>query len=148
MPQANDKVQKHWTIGSLEGERFDFTPVWQVLDREVAGASGKDVECQYIKVRVGEKDYTFNYLDIFMFIYFTANEELRKNLAMRYERKVYYIPYDVTFKLDAREKEEGMAKRRIELPIDDLTMAIARNEALSLKDPTGKVKDWVVKGKK
>lgn len=151
--KTNGDVDKgKWSIQSQAGERFDFFPIWEIPDKDALKDSvemGKEIECRWIDIKIGDKTHRFNYLDLFMFVYFTANEEMRQNLAMRLERRVTYIPYDVTFKLDKEEKEAGMAKRHIELPVDDITMAIARSESLALKSSvTGKVPDWVTKGKK
>lgn len=146
-----DVDKKKWGISALDGTRFDFFPIWELPDKDALKDSvqmGKEIECRFIDIKIGEKVHRFNYLDLFMFMYFTANEEMRLNLAMRMERQVTYIPYEVSFKLDKEEKETGLAKRHIKLPVDDITMAIARSEALALKDPvSGKVPDWVMKGK-
>lgn len=122
--------KKHWGITSKEGKRMNFLPIFEANEEgEIETLFVK----QYFTDEKGvEHDFTFNWLDIYMFVYFVANEELRQQLAARYERKVNYIPYDVTFTLDAEEKAKGMAKRRIELPVDEVTMAIARNEAWKL----------------
>lgn len=121
------KTKKAWGIHSFEGTRLDFLPVFEV------NADSKEVETRYLKLHFSkegkEYEFTFNWLDIYMFVYFVCNEELRQQLASRYERKINYIPYDVTIKVTETEKEEGVVKRRIELPVDELQMAIARNEA-------------------
>lgn len=149
---TGDVDKGKWSIKTLTGERFDFFPIWELPDSKYEGDSvqmGKEIECRYIDVKVGETVHRFNYLDLFMFMYFTANEEMRQNLALRQERKVSYIPYDVTFKIDKEEAQAGIAKRHIELPVDDITMAIARNEAFKLKDPiSGKLPAWLKKASK
>jgi len=81
---------------------------------------------------VEDKAYKFNFVNLFQFIYFISNEELRQSLALRYQRRINKIPYDLSFKLDKEEIEKGFAKRRVELPVDEITMAIARNEAFKL----------------
>lgn len=126
------QVKKSWGIYSKEGIKLDFLPVFDV------NKDNGDVETRYLKLNFKdpmtkvEREFTFNWLDVYMFIYFASNEELRQNLASRYERKVAYIPYDVTFKLTDEEKASGVIKKRIELPVDELQMAIARNEAFKM----------------
>lgn len=158
---SNDakRIKKGWNIGSKEGEKITFIPMFEVVEKpddtsQVAG----DVECTYVQVikegKNGKETMTFNYLDIYMFMYFTASEELRQNLAQRYERNVSMIPYEVEFTLDPKEKETGKAKRRIELPVDEITMAVARNEAYKMtssklgKGGSLNPKDYVYKRKK
>ena len=132
--------KKHWGITSKEGVRLNFLPIFET--NEETG----EVETRYLKLsfkddKGKDTELTFNWLDIYMFVYFASNEELRQNLAARYEREVKYIPYDVTIQISPEEKAEGTAKRRVELPVDELTMAIARNEAYKMlmrskiKDP-------------
>jgi hypothetical protein len=122
--------KKYWAIGSKEGDKLEFFPIFETNE-------DGEVEVRYIKLKFRDekgrpKEMTFNYLDIYMFMYFTANEELRKNLMARHERITNYIPYDVRVELSDQEKAQGYANRRVELPIDELTMAIARNEAWKL----------------
>lgn len=139
-------IKKRWKLRSINDKtEVEFYPVFELTQSEdgkttfdVASMADKDVECTRIEVSIpdgkgGRKELVFNYLDLFMFVYFCANEELRQQLQMRYERQVNYIPYNVTFNLDAEEKQSGTARRRIELPIDELTMAIARDEAMRIR---------------
>jgi len=132
--------KKQWRINSINGEgKLEFSPVFEVSE------DTGDVETRYLELTFLErgnlKKMVFNWLDIYMFVYFTCNEELRRNLAARYERQVNYIPYDVTMKVTKEEWESngGMVKRRVQLPVDELQMAIARNEAFKMmmrtKDP-------------
>ena len=93
---------------------------------------GQDIECKAIQMKHEGKNYTFNFMNLFQFMYFISNEELRQGLAMRYQRRANRIPYEVTFKLSPEEITRGMCKRRIELTVDELAMAIARNEAWKL----------------
>lgn len=127
--------KKKWGLTSKEGARYDFFPQF-VLTTEDNSASGKpgEVECQFIRIewkdqKGNDQHATFNYLDLYMFIYYCCNEELRQNLAMRYERQVSFIPYEVSFKLSPEEKSTAIVKRSIQLEVDELIMAIARNEA-------------------
>lgn len=126
--KGHDK--KHWAIRSKDGHKLEFFPIFE------ANEDG-EVQCTHIQLRFtdekgNERTMLFNYLDIYMFMYFTANEELRRNLAARHERLTNYIPYDVQIKISDDEKARGIANRRIELPVDEITMAIARNEAWKL----------------
>ena len=119
-------MTKKWTIKSAEGTKFDFYPIFRVRNEE------NDVECKDIKIKIGEKEHTFDFINLYQFIYWCASEELRRGLQMRYERRINNIPYDVSFKLSDDEARDKFAKRRISLPIDELSMAIARNEAFKL----------------
>ena len=114
-------MSKTWKLGELE-----FTPIFG------ESADGQDIECKSIKIKLGDKDETVNFVNLYQFIYFAASEELRMGLAHRVTKQVNRIPYEVTFKLEPDEIKRGMAKRRIELSIDELTMAVARNEAWKL----------------
>lgn len=136
--------KKRWKVRSINNKTdVSFHPVFEVKKSDgvstmgIPTASDKDIECTRIEMKFDsdgkEKELVFNFLDLFTFIYFCANEELRQQLQMRYEKQVNYIPYDVTFKVDKEELQSGFAKRRIELPVDELTMAIARNEAWKLQ---------------
>jgi hypothetical protein len=133
---------KEWKVGTLNNKgRIGFTPVYQ--QEVVNGEPTDNIKCVGIRMRVGEEIYEFNYDNIFQFMYFTANEELRQNLLQKYERKVNYLPYDTSFKLSKEEMQSGSAKRRINLPVDEIIMAIARNEAWKLMP---KVQMDVLKG--
>jgi len=135
----SDIQKKKWSVRTLNDKtNIDFFPEFIVKNPEgessmgIPTATDKDVECRYVHMTIGDKTYIFNFLDLFMFIYFCANEELRQQLMLRYERQVTYLPYDVSFKLDAEEMKSGQAKRRIELPVDEITMALTRDEAKKL----------------
>lgn len=130
LKQKSGHVKKQWRIRSKEGDALEFYPIMQVNENE-------EVETTHIQLKFRdekgrEKVLTFNYLDIYMFMYFTANEELRQNLLARHEKQTNYIPYDVHIELSDQEKKAGQARRRVELPVEELTMAIARNEAWKL----------------
>lgn len=123
-------AKKQWRITSKEGKLLEFFPIFEA--KEDGNVEATNIQFKFIDEKGREQVMTFNYLDIYMFMYFTANEELRQSLAGRHERMTNYIPYDVQIKLNDKEKAQGYANRRIELPIDELTMAIARNEAWKL----------------
>lgn len=126
--------QKYWRLQSAQGKIFEFFPLFEIDE----SSQEPKVECKRVDIKVDGKMYTFDFANLYQFIYFIANEELRRSLLLRYERKVNYIPYEVTFKISEDEKAMGVAKRRIELTVDEITMAIARNEALKLKFGFGK----------
>lgn len=130
--------KKQWRIASKEGGKLEFYPIFEV-NEESGDVEARWLQLKFLDDRGKEKVMTFNWLDIYMFVYFACNEELRRNLAARYERNVNYIPYDVTINLSDEEKALGVVKRRVELPVDELQMAIARNEAFKMlmrtKDP-------------
>ncbi len=119
-----------WRIKSAEGEVFEFLPIFEVTDRP--GEEAKDIECKVIQIKIKDQTYSFNFINLFQFIYFVSSEEFRKGLQLRYERRINNIPYEVSFKISEEEKRNGFVKRRINLPIDELSMAIARNEAHKL----------------
>lgn len=127
---SNKVEKKNWKIRSKEGEEINFFPVFDVIEKpEDTSALSGDLECSYIQIKVGDKTMTFNYLDLYMFLYFISSEELRINLAKRYERNISMIPYEVSFTLDREEKEKGFAKRLIQVPVDEISMVYARGKA-------------------
>lgn len=125
----NSKAKKSWKIKSADGTTFAFTPIFQINPENKDDL--KEIECTHIEIQnIDEENapiYSFNYINLFQFIYFIANEELRQQLLQRAQRTVNYIPYDVMFTLDEEEKRKGVAKRRINLSVDEITMAVARD---------------------
>lgn len=121
--------KKAWRIKDKNTHGWlEFYPIFEVSE------DTNEIECRFIQMkfrddRGKDHEFMFDWLNIYMFMYYTCNEELRQGLAQRYERKVNYIPYDISMKLSKEEIESGQAKRRVELPVDELTMAIAREEA-------------------
>lgn len=118
-------------------------------DNEVKMATSDDVECTLVKCDLetseGKKiSFDIPYQNLMMLIYFCANEEERQKMQIRIQRQITEIPYEVTFKLDKGEIEAGMAKRLIKLPVDNITMAIARSEAqlFAGKANLGNMNDW------
>lgn len=112
-------------------------------------ATNKEVECTMINVKMVDKKgketiMDLGFQEIFMFIYYCCNEELRQALQLRQERKITELPYEVTFKLDKGEIEAGMAKRLIKLPVDEITMAAARANAQLIKGTANleTLEDW------
>jgi hypothetical protein len=132
MPEP-EKQTKKWSIKAANtGTVFDFFPVFLVNEEN------GDVECKEIQIEVNGKTHRFAYDNLYMFMYFVSNEEMRRKLMQRYEQQITNIPYDVTFKLDTTERETGQAKRRITLQVGEIAMAMVRAEAAMLrsKDPT------------
>jgi len=113
---------KKWFLKTLEGEKVSFYPVF-IVD------SQNNIECQRVVIKIDENKYTFNFLDLLMFVYFIGDEEQRRKLTNIEMKTIREIPFNVTFKIGEREKKEGIAKRRIMLPIDNLIAAYCRDEA-------------------
>ena len=150
--------KKKWKVRTADKTKeISFFPTFEVRKMEkdeIHIATAKDVECTFVDLEFtddnnpdGKVEMRMNFLDLYMFVYFIANEELRQSLQMRYERKMTQIPYEVTFKLDAEEKERGMAKRTITLGVDEIAMAMARSEAQLLKGKItrGSVEEFIHK---
>jgi hypothetical protein len=130
---GKEKIEKkYWQIRDASGHLLEFFPIFVVQDEK--GDKPGEVEVRNLEMRFTDQKgavhtMLFDWMNIYMFVYYTANEELRQQLATRYERKVNYIPYDLTISISPDEARAGTAKRRVELPVDELTMAIAREEA-------------------
>jgi len=135
---------KKWKVRTADKTKeISLFPTFEVgkkPDEDLSGATAgaKDIECTFVDIEIsddkgGTQSMRMNFLDLYMFVYFIANEELRQSLQMRYERKITNIPYEVTFKLDKEEMQRGMAKRLITLGVDEIAMAIARSDAQLLK---------------
>lgn len=128
--------RKQWGFHTPNGDSVHLFPVFETsvpADGQV-DISGKEVECRWVDIEIKTRDgkevsLRSNYLDLFMFVYMCANEELRQQLQMRYERQASQIPYEVTFSLSDAEKTSGVARRLITLSVDEITMAIARSQA-------------------
>lgn len=135
----NKIQQKHWSVRTVNGNKnIHFLPIFEIdeaavkraMDSGAVNINDKEVECRYVELDVGDgKILRFNFLDLFGFIYHCANEELRQQLSLRYERQLNYIPYDVDFKLSGQERQDGKARRRIQLPVDEISMAYAKSLA-------------------
>ena len=118
----SNKETKKWSIKTLEGKKVDFFPVF------VANEKG-DAECIKVILKIDGENYTFPYLEILMFCYMIGNEEQRRKLTNIQFKKVTYLPYNVSFKISEQEKKEGMARRRIELPVDNIIASYFKGEA-------------------
>lgn len=126
-----EKVKKNWKLQSKDGAVFSFFPVFEY------SKENDFVDCELVEVEIENKDgttakHTFHYLELYLFIYFCANESIKRTLEMRYERKIKHIPYDVSFKLTKEEMDSGIAKRRIELQMDEVQWFIAKQEAMEM----------------
>lgn len=152
----SDIEQKKWKVRTADATKeISFYPTFEVKKKQedmIGVASDKDVECSFVDIEITDdkgavQSMRMNFLDLYMFVYFIANEELRQSLQMRRERKINNIPYEVTFKLDPEEIKRGMAKRLITLGVDEIAMAMARSEAQLLKGKItrGSVEEFVHK---
>jgi hypothetical protein len=147
--EKGHKERKFWKVTGAGGT-LKFYPVFMINEET------KEVECRTLEMTFEtdhkEHKFVFDWLNIFMFIYYTANEELRQQLASRYERKVNYIPYELTIPVTPEDARVGNVKRRVELPIDELTMAVAREEAWKIflrnKDKVGDPRAFIYKKNK
>ena len=138
----SDIEKKGWKVHTADGKKeIKFIPIFQVKEMaegtQFAGGLTKEVECRLVDIFVPDEkgkevNYQMNFTDLFMFVYMCAEEELRQQLQMRWERQSVNIPYEVTFKLSDDEIEAKMAKRLITLTVDEITLAIARAGANKL----------------
>lgn len=123
------KNGKAWKLKAANnGKVLEFYPVFDIQ----GSGPMTEVEAKEVILKIGKDEYKINFTNLFQFVYFIANEELRQGLALRYDRKVNYLPYDVSFKLDDQEVQQKFARRRINLPVDEIITAYARNEAWKL----------------
>ena len=124
--------KKYWRIEDKRNRHvLEFFPLF-LVNPESGEVECRNLEMSFTDEKGVKHDMLFDWLNVYMFIYYTANEELRQQLATRYERKVNYIPYDVKIPVTQADLQAGSVGRRIELPVDELTMAIARDEAFTL----------------
>lgn len=139
---ASDLEKKGWTVKTADGQKdIKFIPIFKVTETPegtaYAGGLTKEVECRLVDIFVPDENgkelnYQMNYPDLFMFVYMCADEELRRQLQMRWDRQATSIPYEVTFTLSPDEIQSKMAKRLITLTVDEITLAIARAGANKL----------------
>lgn len=125
--------KKYWSVRTADNKNIKFYPIFEVnegIDAEKGLVGGNEIECKFVDVDFGDgKQMRFNFMDIYMFMYACANEELRQQLNLRVERPIYEIPYELTFKLTTDEKAAGFAKRLVKLPVEELAMSYARSLA-------------------
>lgn len=149
----SDIEKKKWKVRTSDNSReISFFPVFEVnklAPGETKIAGNKEVECKFIDVEMNDNEgrkveMRLGFQELYMFIYYCANEELRQQLMLRYERHITNIPYEVSFTIDEEEKAKGIAKRLITLPVDEITMAIARSEAQALEGRAtlGSIEEW------
>ena len=138
-----DVIKKGWKVRTANRDReLTFYPIFEVKQLPeglmLAGGQNKEVECRYVEIHIPRKKggddeiLRLNFTDLYLFVYTCAEEELRQQLQMRWERQSVNIPYEVTFKLDEEEIQRKMAKRLITLTVDEITLAIARAGANKL----------------
>ena len=60
---------KKWFLKTLEGEKVYFYPVF-IVD------SQNNIECQRVVIKIDENKYTFNFLDLLMFVYFIGDDSV------------------------------------------------------------------------
>jgi hypothetical protein len=138
----SDIEKKSWKVRDASGKKeLQFLPIFeikQIVDgTQYSGGQDKEIECRLIDIIIPDDkgnsvQFQMNFSDLYMFVYMCAEEELRQQLQMRWERQSVNIPYEVTFKLSADEIEQKMAKRLITLTVDEITLAIARAGANKL----------------
>lgn len=145
--------RKKWSVRTVDqSKEISLFPVFEtnlLPDQKVSLATDKEVECKFVDIELKDNSnqlisMRLGFQELFMFVYYVANEELRQQLQLRYERQISHIPYELTFKLDKEEIQAGMAKRLVQLPVDEITMAIARSEAQALqgKATLGSIEQW------
>lgn len=142
MNETSEIEKKAWKVRAADGKtELEFLPIFEVTKTpdgtEYSGGVNKEVECRLVDIKVpddkgGHIQFQMNFADLFLFVYTCAEEEMRQQLQMRYERQSVNIPYEVTFKLDEEEIQRRMAKRLITLTVDEITLAIARAGANKL----------------
>jgi hypothetical protein len=122
--------KKVWNIKSKEGKSLKFIPHFKVG----RGEEGQDeVLAERLEIYVDNERFTMHFEELMMFVYMVGNEEQRQKMANYYRRDIQYIPYNVTFKITPEEKEIGIAKRRIELPIDKAIIFFEREKMMGRK---------------
>lgn len=138
-----DVIKRGWKVRTANRDReLTFYPIFEVKELppgvEYSGGQTKEVECRFVEIEIPRKKggdaelLRMSFTDLYLFVYTIAEEELRQQLQMRWERQSVNIPYEVTFKLDDEEIQRKMAKRLITLTVDEITLAIARAGANKL----------------
>lgn len=145
--EDGDVIKKSWRVGPLM-----LRPVFEVIPTEDA-TKKQDVRCVKVGILIDVEEgkeqppeVIMEFDQLYQFVYFCASEEIRRDLLQIVMRPVTYCPYDVTFKLTGEEMKMGVANRRVELPVDAITMALARMygwEAFTRsKFGQGNFKEW------
>lgn len=150
--KSSEVETKRWKVQMSDGIEATFYPVFvtqDLPDAKVMSGQAKEVECKMVHINLKASDGTeikgdIGFQELYMFVYYCANEEIRQNLQMRQMKHISQIPYEVTFKLSESEIQAKMAKRLILLPVDEIQMAIARSEAQMLKGKAtlGSLEAW------
>lgn len=148
--EEGDVIQKSWKVGPVT-----LRPIFEVIESKDA-TKKQDVRCTKIGLTMDVEDgkeqppeVIFEFDQLYQFVYFIGAEEVRRDLMQVVMRPVTYIPYDVDFILSNDEAQSKRASRHIELPVDAITMALARMygwEAFTAsKFGQGSFKDWYQK---
>ena len=148
--QEGDIVKKTWRVGPLT-----LRPVFEVIESKDE-TKKQDVRCVKVGLQVdvpeGQEqpsEVIVDFDQIYQFVYFCGAEEVRRDLMQIVMRPVTYVPYDVTFRLTSEEMKSGVANRRVELPVDAITMALARmygwEAFVKSKFGQGPFKEWYQK---
>lgn len=151
----SENEQKKWKVRTADKTKeLSFLPMFETKQLSAGqgyNSTDKDVECLFVDLQLTDDkgqniEMRLNFLDLYMFVYFVANEELRQSLQLRYERQASQIPYEVTFSLSPEEKQSGVAKRLITLTVDEIAMAIARAQAREIsgkKSPHRSIEEYM-----
>lgn len=145
--EEGDVLKKTWRVGPIT-----LRPIFEVIEAQDE-TKKQDVRCVKVGIQIdapeGEKqqdEVILEFDQLYQFVYFCASEEIRRDLMQVVMRPVTYVPYDVSFKLSGEEMKTGVANRRVELPVDAITMALARMygwEAFTRsKFGQGSFKEW------
>ena len=116
------KETKKWELKTLDNKKAKFFPIFE---SNVQG----ETQCEKVIIEVDDNKYTFSYESLLMFFYFIGNEEHRIKMANIKNRMIREIPFDVTIKVTEEEKKDGIVKRRVLLPVDELIASYCQNEA-------------------
>ena len=114
---------KPWVSEGSNGDTVTLKPTFAYDVKQ------DTTDCHQVSITIGGKTVEIDFMDLYMFTYYVASEEFRTTMANRYDREVKYIPYELDFVLDAKEKKEGKAVRLVNLPLDEVYWYIAKQEA-------------------
>ena len=148
--EEGDVIKKSWKVGPLS-----LRPIFEVIESQDA-TNKQDVRCVKVGILLDVEEgkeqppeVILDFDQLYQFVYFCGAEEVRRDLMQVVMRPITYVPYDVQFKLSGDEMKSGVANRRVELPVDAITMALARMygwEAFTRsKFGQGNFKEWYQK---
>ena len=125
--ETGDVLKKTWRVGPLI-----LRPIFEILEAKDL-TKKQDVRCVKVGILIDVEEgkeqppeVILDFDQLYQFVYFCGSEEVRQDLMQIVLRPVTYVPYDVTFRLSGDEMKSGVANRRVELPVDAITMALAR----------------------